>query len=132
MAEKKEPVAEYVHHTGPSTHEELEKRGVTDVLQLDQLILAEAILNVYATVTDDREPLRSDSKQVEAVSAFVCELSKIHDGVAFFSQLEGLATIMRGERACREVCGAAIRMLRDKGVTRDDFEKFVRNHCKEK
>lgn len=132
MAKKQnKPAVEYVPHAGPSTHEELEANGVKDVLQRDMLILVEAILDVYSTVTGDTGPLRSDSNPVKAATAFVYELSQVRDSIAFLSQLDGLAVIMRGERAYRDVCGVAIRMLKDKGVTQDDFDKFVRKHCKE-
>lgn len=131
MAKKTEPVAKYVRHEGPSTHEELEKNGITDVLQRDRLILAEAIQILYTTVTKDEKPIEAEPKPVESVAAFVYELSQIHDGCAFFAQLEGLATIMRGERMYREVCGAAVQMLKEKGVTQAEFQKFVDKHCKE-
>ena len=128
---KEQKVAAYVHHTGPSTHEELEKSGLTDVLKRDQMILSEAILDLYATVTEHKKPIEVNSRTVESVFSFICELSQIRDDVAFISWLEGFTTIMRGERAYRDVCGAAIQMLKDKGVTQDDFNEFVRKHCKE-
>ena len=113
-----------VEHVEMPTHAELEKRGVTDVLQRDQFILVSAILNLYATVSDGSEEVEFGSPNYDKAVAFVCELSQVGDASAFFGHLGTAAAAMASEREMRELLKAAILLLKEKGVTRDEFFRF--------
>lgn len=113
-----------VEHVEMPTHAELEKRGVTDVLQRDQFILVSAILNLYATVSDGSEEVEFGSPNYDKAVAFVCELSQVVDASTFFGHLDAAAAAMASEREMRELLRAAILLLKEKGVTRDEFLRF--------
>lgn len=117
-----------VEHVEMPTHAELEKRGVTDVIQRDQFILVSAILNLYATVSDGSEEVEFGSPHYDKAVAFVCELSQVGNASAFFGHLDAAAAAMASERASeremRELLRAAILLLKEKGVTRDEFLRF--------
>ena len=113
-----------VEHIEMPTHAELEKRGVADVLQRDQFILVSAILNLYATVSDGSEEVEFGSPHYDKAVAFVCELSQVGDASSFFGHLDTAAAAMASERETRELLRAAILLLKEKGVTRDEFLRF--------
>ena len=113
-----------VEHVEMPTHAELEKRGVTDVLQRDQFILVSAILNLYATVSDGSEEVEFGSPNYDKAVAFVCELSQVADASTFFGHLDAAAAAMASGRETRELLRAAILLLKEKGVTKDEFVKF--------
>ena len=113
-----------VEHVEMPTHAELEKRGVTDVLQRDQFILVSAILNLYATVSDGSEEVEFGSPNYDKAVAFVCELSQVADASTFFGHLDAAASAMASERETRELLRAAILLLKEKGVTKDEFFRF--------
>ena len=113
-----------VEHVEMPTHAELEKRGVTDVLQRDQFILVSAILNLYATVSGGSGEVEFGSPYCDKAVAFVCELSQVGDASAFFGHLDAAAAAMASERGTRELLRAAILLLKEKGVTRDEFFRF--------
>lgn len=113
-----------VEHIEMPTHAELEKRGVTDVLQRDQFILVSAILNLYATVSDGSEEVEFGSPNYDKAVAFVCELSQVADASTFFGHLDAAASAMASERDTRELLRAAVLLLKEKGVTRDEFLRF--------
>lgn len=113
-----------VEHIEMPTHAELEKRGVTDVLQRDQFILVSAILNLYATVSDGSEEVEFGSPNYDRAVAFVCELSQVADASTFFGHLDAAASAMASERDTRELLRAAVLLLKEKGVTRDEFLRF--------
>ena len=115
---------ELVCHLEIPTHEELERKGVADALRRDQLILVFAILNLYATVSDGSGEIELDSPYCDKAVAFVCELSRIVDASAFFGRLGAAASAMASEREARELLRAAVLLLREKGVTMDEFVKF--------
>ena len=121
MAKKQKKLVEHVEMP---THAELEKRGVTDVLQRDQFILVSAILNLYATVSDGSEEVEFGSPNYDKAVAFVCELSQVADAPTFFGHLDAAAAAMASERETRELLRAAILLLKEKGVTKDEFVKF--------
>ena len=110
-----------VEHIEMPTHAELEKRGVTDVLQRDQFILVSAILNLYATVSDGSEEVEFGSPHYDKAVAFVCELSQVGDASSFFGHLDTAAATMASERETRELLKAAILLLKEKGVTKDEY-----------
>ena len=113
-----------VEHVEMPTHAELEKRGVTDVLQRDQFILVSAILNLYATVSDGSEEVEFGSPNYDKAIAFVCELSQVVDASTFFGHLDAAASAMASERETRELLRAAVLLLKEKGVTKDEFFRF--------
>lgn len=113
-----------VEHIEMPTHAELEKRGVTDVLRRDQFILVSAILNLYATVSEGSEEVEFGSPNYDKAVAFVCELSQVVDASTFFGHLDAAASAMASERETRELLKAAILLLKEKGVTRDEFFRF--------
>ena len=113
-----------VEHVEMPTHAELEKRGVTDVLQRDQFILVSAILNLYATVSDGSEEVEFGSPNYDKAVAFVCELSQVSDASTFFGHLDAAASAMASERETRELLRAAVLLLKEKGVTKDEFLRF--------
>ena len=122
--QKKEPVG----HLDVPTHAELEKRGVTDVLQRDQIVLVSAILNLYATVSGGSGEAGPGSPYAEKATAFVSELSQVGNASAFFGHLGAAAAAMASERGMRELLRAAILLLREKGVARDEFVKFANKY----
>ena len=122
MAKKQEKKP--VGHAEMPTHAELEKGGVADVLQRDQFILVSAILNLYATVSDGSEEVEFGSPNYDKAVAFVCELSQVGDASAFFGHLGTATAAMASEREMRELLKAAILLLKEKGVTRDEFFRF--------
>ena len=117
-----------VEHVEMPTHAELEKRGVTDVLQRDQFILVSAILNLYATVSDGSEEVEFDSPSYDKAVAFVCELSQVVDASTFFGNLDAAASAMASERETRELLRAAVLLLKEKGVTKDEFVEFANKY----
>ena len=118
--QKKEPV----RHMEIPTHAELERKGVADVLRRDQLILVSAILNLYATVSGGSGEVEFGSPYCDKAVAFVCELSQVGDASAFFGHLDAAAAAMASERGTRELLRAAILLLKEKGVTEDEFVKL--------
>lgn len=122
MAKKQKK--ELVCHLEIPTHAKLEKMGVTDVLQQDQLILVSAILNLYATVSGGSGEVEFGSPYCDKAAAFACELSQVADASAFFGHLDAAAAAMASERETRELLRAAILLLKEKGVTMDEFVKF--------
>ena len=122
MARK--PKREPVGHLEIPTHEELERRGVADILRRDQLILVFAILNLYDTVSDGSGEVDLGSPYCDRAVAFVCELSQVADASEFFGHLDTAASAMASERETRELLRAAILLLKEKGVTKDEFVKF--------
>ena len=125
MAKKQKKLVEHVEMP---THAELEKRGVTDVLQRDQLVLVSAILNLYATVSDGSGKVEFGSPYCDKAVAFVCELSQVADTSAFCGHLDAAASAMASERETRELLRAAILLLKEKGVTEDEFVKFANKY----
>lgn len=117
-----------VEHVEMPTHAELEKRGVTDVLQRDQFILVSAILNLYATVSGGSGEVEFGSPNYDKAIAFVCELSQVADASEFFGHLYAAASAMASERETRELLRAAVLLLKEKGVTKDEFLRF-KNKC---
>lgn len=113
-----------VEHVEIPTHAELEKRGVTDVIQRDQFILVSAILNLYATVSDGSGEVEIGSPDYDKAVAFVCELSHVVDASEFFGRLDEAASAMASERETRELLRAAVLLLKEKGVTKDEFLRF--------